>query len=293
MTETKLRNAMAIVSADWLAANLNDPKLRIYDCTTILGPSSDPSKPYEVQDGGADYAKGHIPGAAYLDLQGKFSDQDSAFGMTLPDLQTLTQAFADHGVSDDSHVVIYCRNAPPWATRFLWMLHAIGFDNASFLDGGLKGWIAAGHPIAKGVESYPPGSLTTTPRPQAFVGREDMLAGINAPTTCTINALGADVHSGQNDKYGRAGRIPGSVNAPAASLFDPETMLLRPLGEIAEKLEATGARPNQRILAYCGGGIFATLDAFLLYQLGYDQVSVYDNSLSEWAKDPSLPIEVD
>ena len=62
---------------------------------------------------------------------------------------------------------------------------------------------------------------------------------------------------------------------------------------VAGAFLAAGATPDKRILNYCGGGIAATLDAFLQHQLGYAEVAVYDASMSEWAKDESLPIESD
>ena len=46
------------------------------------------------------------------------------------------------------------------------------------------------------------------------------------------------------------------------------------------------------VLNYCGGGIAASLDAFVLLQLGCDDIEIYDNSMSEWATDDSLPIEI-
>ena len=54
-----------------------------------------------------------------------------------------------------------------------------------------------------------------------------------------------------------------------------------------------GAHYGRRIVNYCGVGIAATLDAFLLYQLGYENLTVYDDSMSQWATDGSLPIETD
>ena len=46
-----------------------------------------------------------------------------------------------------------------------------------------------------------------------------------------------------------------------------------------------------RIITYCGGGIAASSDAFALALLGRDDVAVYDASLSEWARDPTLPMQ--
>ena len=51
------------------------------------------------------------------------------------------------------------------------------------------------------------------------------------------------------------------------------------------------ALASREVLTYCGGGIAATSVAFVLALLGYDQVKVYDNSLTEWAADPSLPMQ--
>ena len=44
------------------------------------------------------------------------------------------------------------------------------------------------------------------------------------------------------------------------------------------------------MITYCGGGIAATVDAFALALLGYENVSVYDASLFEWSNDPTLPM---
>ena len=92
------------------------------------------------------------------------------------------------------------------------------------------------------------------------------------------------------DEYGQ-GHIPGSVNVPVAALVDPAAMTFRGPEEVAARYAAVGADRSKRILLYCGGGIAATLDAFLLHQLGYRDRAVYDASMTEWANDEALPIE--
>ena len=59
------------------------------------------------------------------------------------------------------------------------------------------------------------------------------------------------------------------------------------------KLRAQGVTRHKRVVCYCGGGISATIDLFVLHQLGYDDLTLYDGSMGEWAKDLSLPIETD
>ena len=72
-----------------------------------------------------------------------------------------------------------------------------------------------------------------------------------------------------------------------------KSLEILPPEQVAKAFEAVGADMAKRVLVYCGGGIAATLDAFLLHQLGYKDIAVYDNSMSEWAKDGTLPIERD
>ena len=110
--------------------------------------------------------------------------------------------------------------------------------------------------------------------------------------TVVVNALNPQLHKGlEPSRYGRPGHIPGSVNVSAATLFDPETKTFVPLAEAETKFAAQGVTKDKRVVAYCGGGISATIDLFLLHRLGYDNLTLYDASMGEWAKDDSLPIE--
>jgi len=119
-----------------------------------------------------------------------------------------------------------------------------------------------------------------------------VLAAKDDRNTVIVNALGPQFHQGLTpSRYGRPGRIPGSVNVPAAALLDPATKAFVPLADAEAKFAAQGIAKDKRVIAYCGGGISATVDLFQLYQLGHDNLTLYDGSMGEWAKDPSLPIE--
>lgn len=281
-----------IVSTEWLAAHLDAPGLRIFDCTTYLIYETGTGRPYRVESGRADFDTGHIPGSAFLDLQGELSDTGAKTNFMMPPIEELARRFAAKGVGDDTRVVLYSRKAAQWATRIWWMLRAVGFDNAAILDGGFEKWVAEGRPLSTSTHDYTAAKLAARPRPELFVGKEEMKAAIGHAGVCSINALAPELHSGASPRYGRPGRIPGSVNVPAASLHDA-TFALRPPEQVASIFKNVGADKSKRILIYCGGGIAAPMDAFLLHQLGYENLAVYDASMSEWAKDPSLPIEAD
>ena len=291
LTPTRYAHPDAIVSTDWLAGHLSDPNLRIFDCTTYLRYEAGTGRPYRVESGREDYGKGHIPGAAFLDLQDELSDGKSRYSFMMLPLEELAARFAERGIGNGLRVVLYARKTPQWATRIWWMLRAVGWDDVAILDGGIDKWEAEGRPTETGERRYPSASFTARPRPGLFVGKDEVAGAIGDAQTCTINALSSELHKGDNPRYGRPGRVPGSVNVPAAALLDSDSLAFKTPEEATQLFQAVGADRSKSMLLYCGGGIAATLDAFLLYQLGYTDIAVYDASMSEWAKDESLPIE--
>jgi thiosulfate/3-mercaptopyruvate sulfurtransferase len=290
--ESDMGHSAALISTEELARRLGAPGLRLFDVTMYLRPRTD-APGYISESGRANYDKGHIPGAAFLDLQADLSDGASSFRYTLPPLETLTQAFAAKGIGHGTFVVLYSHASPVWATRVWWMLRAVGFDDAAILDGGLDKWKAENRPLATEASSYPPATLTLRGRPEIFVDKSVVKGAIGKSDTLTLNALSLDQHKGTGGVvYGRAGRVAGSSCVPAASLFGADKTL-KPIAELRAAFEGVGAAPDKRVLVYCGGGIAATLDAFVLTALlGHKNVSVYDNSMQEWSNDPSLPMEV-
>jgi thiosulfate/3-mercaptopyruvate sulfurtransferase len=293
---TEYRHSDALVSTDWLADHLDEAGLRVFECTTYLEylpPGQE--APYRVVSGRADYEQAHVKNAGFLDIQSELSDQDSPphlrFKM-LP-VQILAEVFGARGIGDGNRVVLYSRGRMVWATRVWWMLRAIGFDAAAVLDGGWEKWLREMRPTSTDEPSFPPAVLTPRARSQLFVNKDVIREAMGDESACLVNALEPDLHRGENPRYGRPGRIPGSVNVPSSSLVDAETHTLVPAEQAEAKFRAASVDAAKRTLVYCGGGIAATLDAFVLYQLGYENLSVYDASMSEWARDPSLPIETD
>jgi len=289
-----MREPDALISTDALARALGDSKLRIFDCTTYLEPTPAGSDdPYIAVPGNASFAEAHIPGADFLDLQGAFSDTTTRLRFMMPPVAQLEAAFGRHGIGNDSRVVLYSIGTMMWATRFWWMLKALGFDGAAVLDGGFDKWRAEGRSIEAGTaKGYPPARFVAKLRPGRFVDRQAVLAATTDPKTVIVNALGPQFHKGlEPSRYGRPGRVPGSVNVPAATLVDAQTKAFTSLADAEAKFAAVGIAKDKHVIAYCGGGISATVDLFLLHQLGFDDLTLYDASMGEWAKDATLPIE--
>jgi thiosulfate/3-mercaptopyruvate sulfurtransferase len=290
-----MRDPQALISTDQLAAILGQPNLRVYDCTTYLeSPPPGSDAPYVAVPGRPTFEEAHIPGADFLDLQGEFSDGSTKLRFMMPAPTQLATAFGRHGLGDGNRVVLYSIGTLMWATRFWWMLKSLGFDNAAVLDGGLDKWRAEARPLQSGpAEGYAPATFTAKPRAGFFTDGNSVKAALGNPDTIIVNALGPQFHRGlEPSRYGRPGRIPGSVNVPGATLMQPTKQLIAP-AEAEAKFASQGITRDRHVIAYCGGGISATVDLFLLHQLGYDKLTLYDGSMGEWAGDASLPIETD
>lgn len=284
----------SLIITEQLAAMLGDPNLRLYDCTTYnepVPPGSD--VPYRAVPGDKTFAAGHIPGADFLDLQGEFSDTSSQHFFMMPDMAQLEAAFGRHGLDASKTVVLYSIGTMMWSTRFWWMLRSLGVD-ARVLDGGFDKWKEEGRPIEIGApRGYPATTFKAAPRAGFFVDKNVVKARIGDRSTVIVNALGPQFHRGlEPSRYGRPGRVPGSVNVPAAMLLNADQTLTS-LADAEAKFAAQGITRDKAVICYCGGGISATIDLFLLTQLGYDKLTLYDASMGEWARDLALPIETD
>ena len=290
-----MRDPDALISTEALEARLGRADLRCYDCTTYLEPAApDAGVPFRVVSGRERFLTGHVPGADFLELQDELSGGDTRVLFMMPPVEQLARAFGRHGLGDGSRVVLYSVGSMMWATRVWWMLRSIGFE-AAVLDGGFDLWQTEGRPIERGEpKGYPPATFAPRPRAGSFVDKTAVRAAIGDPCTVTVNSLTPQSFSGLGSSpYRRPGRVPGSVNVPSSDMVDPETKRFVSPAEALARFEEAGVTPDRRIVAYCGAAISATIDLFMLHQLGFDDLTLYDGSLLEWAQDPSLPIETD
>ncbi|WP_336802340.1 sulfurtransferase [Kaistia sp. MMO-174] len=279
--------APLLVSTDWLKRHLGSPDLRILDSTTRLVADERPKGDLEG------FEAGHVPGAQFLDLQRDLSDIDSALLFMAPSEAEFAAAITRLGIGGSSHVVVYSRGNPWWATRVWWVFRLFGLDNVSVLDGGWKGWIEARGPVETGparpVAAVPAPPLARRP---LVATREAVLAAIGDPQQSIVNALPRSSFSGASaPSKGRAGRIAGSVNLPAGELVDAESGCFLPVAALAERLKSVGLDEGRAGIAYCGGGIAGSAIAFAAALADKPEPRLYDASLQEWATDDSLPME--
>ena len=284
---TDLGAAMdTLVTTEWLSQHLDDPDLVVLDCTVRVEPGEDGVR---IVSGRVTYEGGHIPSAGFADLLGDLSDSDSPSRFALPTPEQFCAAMGALGIGDDSRVVLYDENHSVWAARVWWMLRWVGFDRAALLDGGLGAWTAEGRPLSVEPANRPTRQLTPAPRPELIADRAEVLGASGTSTVYIVDAMPEPHYRGEMAMYGRPGHIPGAFNGPALALLD-ESGHYRPHDELAAMFD--GDR-NARAITYCGGGIAASSDAFIMTRIGLSDVAVYIASLQEWAADPANPLVVD
>jgi len=280
-----------LVDAETLTAQLGNPALRIFDATVYLRRAV-PGGPYTVESGLPRYRQAHLPGAAFADIPGELSDSRSPYPFALPSADAFAAAAGGLGIGPGTHVVAYAQGPPMWATRLWWLLRFFGFDDVSVLDGGLPAWLACGLPTEPGDARYRPARFAARPRPELLATLDDVRTVVGEEGgTCLLNALSESAFRGEGPgAYSRPGRIPGSSSLPAAGLVDPVTNRFQPLPQLEAAVAVAGVRGGEPVIAYCGGGISATVDLFALWLTGRADARLYDGSLTEWSADPSLPL---
>ena len=275
-----------LVTTQWLGDHLDDPDLVVLDCSVTTISEEDGS--YHNVSGIADFNNGHIPTAGFADLKGDLCDSNSAIEFAIPTPEQFCAAMGALGVGNDSRVVLYDTNYSAWAARVWWMLRWVGFDHAALLDGGLKAWTDEGRPLSTEPANRPVKHLTPSPRPELIADRNEVLANIDDHHASLIDTLPETYYRGETILYHRPGHIPGAAHICALDLLD-ESGHFKPEKELANMHQVDR---NKRSITYCGGGIMASTNAFIMTRLGFNDVAVYTASLQEWAADTSNPMVV-
>ena len=275
----------ALVSTEWLAAHLDDPHVRVIDCSFKL--------PGITPTARADYDKGHIPGAVFFDI-----DDIAQPGTSLPHMIPSPDLFAQKigalGIGDDDRVVVYDSNGLSSAGRAWWMLRLFGHQNVALLDGGLPKWKAEGRPVVTAVPSPAPRHFTARFEPALVRDKAAVLANlatrheqvVDARATGRFDGTTAEVRPGL-----RSGHIPGSRSLPYEQVTDPATRQLRSAEQLTALFRDAGVALDRPIVTSCGSGVTACALAFALHLIGHPGAAVYDGSWSEWGLPGDTPVE--
>ena len=129
-----------VVSAQWLREHLHDPSVRVVDASVHL--------PDTGRNARAEYLAEHIPGAVFLDLE-RIADPANPLPRKFPPRDLFVESVGTLGIDEATHVVAYDPPGLYSGARVWWLFRHYGRDNVSILDGGMKAWAQAGHPLVR------------------------------------------------------------------------------------------------------------------------------------------------
>jgi thiosulfate/3-mercaptopyruvate sulfurtransferase len=270
---------------------MSNPLISVAELVQALGSVSVLDVRYQMGGpGGPDeYAAGHVPGAAYVDMDTALAGAPGARGRhPLPDIAVFEAAMRRAGVSNDRPVVTYDDWGGRAAARAWWLLRHHGHPDVRVLDGGWAAWQRSGGVLEVGQPAVEPGSFTAEPGRLAVVEADDVLEFAAKHTL--VDARAPERFRGEAEPVDPvAGHIPGAVNVPTGrNLRDDGTF--RPAAELGEIYRSVRRSPGGEVAAYCGSGVTAAHDVLALAVAGVD-AALYPGSWSEWVADPDRPVE--
>ena len=284
-----------LVETTWLAEHLNDPHLRVVDMRGYVRTVERNGIQDALYVGARDeYESAHIPGAVYLDWTSDIVDPDDAIEAQVAPARRFAEVMGRMGIGDQHLVVAYdAHPASQFATRLWWALNYYGHEQVVILNGGLPKWQREHLPMTNVVPVYPPTVFTPVVQSQLRATAEEVLSSLGQQGVKLIDARDRGQYTGEIvRRHGRPGHIPGALNIPREELVDPATGTFRSNEELAHVFSLANVSPEERVIAYCNGGVAATTVLFSLAVLGYPLLTNYDGSWNEWGKREDLPAEL-
>jgi thiosulfate/3-mercaptopyruvate sulfurtransferase len=273
-----------LVTGEWLAANLDHPRVKVLD---VRGRHPSSSLPHAKH---AEYAHGHVPGAVFVDWERDFIAIDDPVPVQLAAADAFAARAGELGVGDGDLVVTYDDYYGIFAARVAWAFRSYGAE-ARVLDGGWTTWVDEGHPVNADTPAPAPAEFTARPRERLRRTLEQVQAA-REDGAMLVDARPRHLYLGE-DGVANTGHIPGARCLPYQELVDGATGLWAAPAAVARLARDAGIdpeRPPRELIATCGSGVSATVAMMALERIGVHCEGVYDGAFNEWSADAARPV---
>ena len=262
-----------VVNAAWAAAHLDEVVLA--DVRWYL----------DGRPGRAEYDRGHLPGAVFVELDDWLAAPASpeAGRHPLPEPEVFARGMGELGIGDTDTVVAYDDQGGVIAARLVWLLRVTGHE-AAILDGGIAAWEG---PQETEPAHRPPATFTPTPWPPEALATADDAAD---PANAVIDARQHERYLGEapDPIDPRPGHIAGARSLDTREHLGPDGRLL-PVEELQRRFAQAGVDGTRPVISYCGSGVTACHNLITLEHAGLGTGRLYAGSWSQWSNDPTRP----
>jgi thiosulfate/3-mercaptopyruvate sulfurtransferase len=265
-------NQARLVTYDELQERLGDANLRILD-----------TQPK------AEYDKGHIPGAVWVDA--KAVEAMAAKPGALTDRAVWENWIAPLGIGPKTEVVVYDAKRQLDAARLWWLLGYLGVERVALLNGNFPLWSAEKRPMTTVLPTVEPKSFTVSFRSDRHATREEVLSALSSKSATIVDARSDGEFTGEDMRAKRAGHIPAACSMEWTNLVDKDGRFLDD-STLRSKLAKAGVKEGQPVIAHCQGGGRASVDAFVLERLGFKTRNYY-LGWSDWGNIEDTPVTVE
>lgn len=284
----------SLVSTDWLEEHMLEPTVRVVDIRgyvkTVDAGTGD-GKQLSTYVGARDeYDTAHIPGAVFVDWTADITDPNDPVPAQIASPGRFAAAMEAIGIGDESDVVVVDHTGGHFATRLWWALNFYGHDAVAILDGGMTKWLAEGFPVTDEAPEIPEEHFTANANTAARYLVDDVANAISDPGVTLVDARDPNQYSGEVYRGSRRGHIPGAINLNAKTLFTSEGTW-KSDDELRAVVADAGITGDEKVVAYCNGGVTATAVLFALDRIGHGNTANYDGSWNEWGERLDLPVE--
>ena len=273
----------SIVDTDWVAEHANDDNVVLV----------------EVDVDTAAYEQGHIPGAIGWNWTTQLNDTVTRDILNKEQIECL---LGSSGITPDSTVVVYGDNNNWFATYAFWQLKIYGHADVRVMNGGRIKWVSEGRDLTTDVPSVEATSYSASDADLSTrATRDDMLSIATGETSSAMVDVRAPAEfSGEllapanlpQEGSQRGGHIPGATNIPWLTAVNEDDGTFKSVEDLQAAYQGKGITGDGPTVAYCRIGERSSHTWFVLSQiLGYDNVTNYDGSWTEYGSIVGAPIE--